>query len=655
MLPVKGAVMGVGALGHGAMAGASAIGKGVKFEVHFGSTTPAKGYNMDNFVLTNMDEYASGRGLRDGVPPSSSPDDGHGVTHDTSFDEVVLESPAGVLNGPAQAPASGDAPMRLGLHAPRAPSNVLTELDWCLSSQTMELLCLSVLESTKMQARGHALLRKTLDGFVPLQVPDALLAVYQTRMILSIVRFLMAETDRELIIGNTKLAINMCKLAGYAVDKMYTGWLLAGHEDILRYCVHVIAMVESHSVYWNLYRGVAASVWRAALYILTVGKGEALSSVLDYISENYDLVFNSTGMDAVMCSQAFKALADILLTLGQSHKDYSALAQRAARLTGQLLSVSSAHTRQVIIGLLVYKPSLTAKLFRKGEKDKAIDLMSNGFDKLCGSESVSTLNPLRSWWKAGDHLVEFRAWALEPQTRGVITARLAQSLVTASKEFHERCHRLSREDVCPFGVRWNKDRANAKRELLANRQLLSSILKRNVCFPTCLHAIMLSRRSLMCISTHEQEHACNFNSAECIMITKNEHRLQSNILRALGFFRHHAHVGSCLAQEVFDHDLEAFRRDRKLDAHRRVLRQRIAQFWWLVSRRLLEGPAGVWQASASRTEHRGQWMMDSFLDALHTRRRRVPVTFIHAPSREGYRFLRYSPVLNFHSSAQHRF
>lgn len=482
LLPVKGAVMGVGALGQGAIAGASALGKGVKFELAFSSGAPAKGYNMDDFVLVKMDEYAEAPGLRDGVLPSESSSDARPPGHDASFVEVGLESSAGASNGAAtQGPSGGgEAPMMLGLHVPRAPSNILTELDWCLSSQTMELLCLAVLDSTKLQARGHALLRKTLDGSVPLQVPDSLLAVYQTRMLLSIVRFLVTETDRELVTGNTKLAINMCKLAGYAVDKMYTGWLIAGHQDVLKYCVHVLSMVENHSVYWNLYRGVAASVWRASLYVVTVGKGEALSSALQYMSEHSDLVFNSTGMDAAMCSQVFKALTDILLALGQSHKDYSTLVQRAGRVAGELLSVNSAHTRHVIMGMLVYKPSMTAKLFRKGEKDKAIDLMRNGFDKLCGAESVSTLNPLRAWWNPGDHLAEFRAWALEPQTRPVIIARLAQSLVSSSKELGERCARLSREDLCPFGVRWNKDRAKTRRELLQKRQLLTSILKRTV-------------------------------------------------------------------------------------------------------------------------------------------------------------------------------
>ena len=131
------------------MAGASALGKGVKFELPFSSAAPAKGYNMDNFVLVSMDEYAKAPGLRDGAPPSESSSDARPLAHDSSFVEVGLESSAGASNGAAaQGPTSGDASMILGLHVPRAPNNILTELDWCLSSQTMELLCLAVLLSS---------------------------------------------------------------------------------------------------------------------------------------------------------------------------------------------------------------------------------------------------------------------------------------------------------------------------------------------------------------------------------------------------------------------------------------------------------------------------------------------------------------------------
>jgi hypothetical protein len=112
---------------------------------------------------------------------------------------------------------------------------------------------------------------------------------------------------------------------------------------------------------------------------------------------------------------------------------------------------------------------------------------------------------------------------------------------------------------------------------------------------------------------------------------------------------HRVLVAICVEQEAFSLDLDSFRRERRLDAHRRVMRQRVAQFWWLVSRRLLEGPAGVWQPQpqTSAVEKRGQWMIDSFQDALHTRRRRVPATFICSPPRDGY----FPPVACFSVTA----
>jgi hypothetical protein len=71
--------------------------------------------------------------------------------------------------------------------------------------------------------------------------------------------------------------------------------------------------------------------------------------------------------------------------------------------------------------------------FRKGEKDKAIDIMKNGFDKLCGSDSISTFNPLRKAWNPGDQFDDFREWATQPATHLAITTRIAQAMLTSTK------------------------------------------------------------------------------------------------------------------------------------------------------------------------------------------------------------------------------
>ena len=184
-------------------------------------------------------------------------------------------------------------------------------------------------------------------------------------------------------------------------------------------------------------------------------------------------------MDNVVCPQIFKALTDVLMSPNSKEKDDSTLQAHTAKVVGQMLSVNSAHTRQAIIALLVYKPSITAKLFRKGEREKAIDLMKNGFDKLCGSESVSTLNPFY-YWKPGAHLDEFAAWALESQTKQLILARLSQGLEWSTKELQQRCARIIRDDPCPFSVRWGKDKAVCKKKQVPQAQRLSAIKKRSV-------------------------------------------------------------------------------------------------------------------------------------------------------------------------------
>lgn len=55
------------------------------------------------------------------------------------------------------------------------------------------------------------------------------------------------------------------------------------------------------------------------------------------------------------------------------------------------------------------------------------------------------------------------------------------------------------------------------------------------------------------------------------------------------------------------------------------MRQKRAQYSWLVSRRLLTGPSGVWRETAVLDAQDARWCLDSFHDALHMRRRRVPM------------------------------
>jgi hypothetical protein len=407
MKPVNGVV----AAGHGTETavrkGASAVRRSLVPKFGWKSSDVPKTFDTSNFVLASMQEFADSATLNDGEPTQSN-----------KRESDLVRSEKENESGP---------------HAPRASRQALLELDWCLSSQTLELLCLAVLKSTSKQGRGHQVLRRTLDGCIPLLVPDSRLAVYQTRVLVSIARFLVNETDRELVLGNTKLAINLCKLCEYVAEKMYCGWLVAGHEDFLRFIVHVISMVQDHSVYQNIYNGAAAASWKAALYVLSLGKGPALLKALNYMLECHKILFNPAGMDSVMCCQVFNCLTDVLLMQGSAHNQNSTLLKPAATLVGLLLSVNSPHTRQTIMStILVYKPS-SMSFFRKGEKDKAIDIMKNGFDKLCGSDSISTFNPLRKAWNPGDQFDDFREWATQPATHLAITTRIAQAMLTSTK------------------------------------------------------------------------------------------------------------------------------------------------------------------------------------------------------------------------------
>ena len=93
-------------------------------------------------------------------------------------------------------------------------------------------------------------------------------------------------------------------------------------------------------------------------------------------------------------------------------------------------------------------------------------------------------------------------------------------------------------------------------------------------------------------------------------------------------------------QEGFDEEVEAHRQDRRLDGQRRAMRQRKALFWWLASRRLLTGSTGVCSTGAQASQHRGPWMLDSFHDVLHRRRRRVAMSSTAAKTSQnlGYAF-----------------
>ena len=465
LMPVVGAGRGVGALGRGAL-----------YVTRLGSSTPAKGFNTSNFQLLNFaDDYMkpSHLSVADCAVQSQA-----GV-RESSFAELSLNSPG----APERVGSAEDN--TAGPRGPRAPYSALLQVEWCLANQALELLCLAVLECTKMQGRAHNLLRTTLDDCVPLYVGDSGLAAYQTRMLLSIVRFLVTETTRDLVLNNTKMAINMSKLCDYAVEKLYNGWMIAGSDKLLSYCVHCCQMVADHAVYINLYQVATASTWKIALYLLRVVKGQALNEALEYMSQQSSIVFNEVGMDNAICAQVFKALCDLLLNDGpeSSHPTNGGVEAGAGKVAGQLLSVNSPHTRQAIMSFIVYKPSMTAKLFRKGEKEKAIDLMKNGFEKLCGSESISSFNPLRTGWKAGAHLTDFRAWALEPSTKTLILTRLAQALEGGGKEWEQKIGRQVAEDACALRLRAPRDLQAAKRRLASQTLRLAAMQKRDVSFP----------------------------------------------------------------------------------------------------------------------------------------------------------------------------
>jgi len=93
-----------------------------------------------------------------------------------------------------------------------------------------------------------------------------------------------------------------------------------------------------------------------------------------------------------------------------------------------------------------------------------------------------------------------------------------------------------------------------------------------------------------------------------------------------------SHVQDALEQEV-----DAHRRESRIQAQRQSIRQKSAHFSWLVSRRLLTGRDGLcdglW-SDACGPHWQGRWMIDCFHDALHTSRRRVPMARCQpAPSR----------------------
>eukprot|EP00960_Hanusia_phi_P045889 757480-Hanusia_phi.AAC.3 len=322
---------------------------------------------------------------------------------------------------------------------PRASIESLNVLDWTMSTNALYFLCRAILDGIKVQLRGYTLLKKIFEGSLVPDVPQNVVAVFQTRTLLSILMFLSSEVNEAALEGNTKFAINLAKLCDFVVDRFYTGWMVAGEIKAIEFCILVVNLMQRHSIFWQLLKGSSSALWRLILYMIRYTDGKLLEDVLELTISKYQDIFNPAGYDSTTCTVLFLRLSQILRMENCDPK----ILKLCARLLGEMLSGQSPHTRNCIMHIIVFKPSIgIAQLFRTPEKP--VDLYHNGFDCLCSKDSVS------SFWKprkAGELWEKFRAWALNPDNAKVIDKRISEASSQSLKEFEEKCSRLILEDT----------------------------------------------------------------------------------------------------------------------------------------------------------------------------------------------------------------
>ncbi|MGB1593366.1 MAG: hypothetical protein ACPIOQ_11485, partial [Promethearchaeia archaeon] len=127
LLPLKGAVAGVEALGSGAVSAGSALGDGlrsVKFDINFGTRSNAKEFEVASFSLVDVEDYV--QGTRDGPPLCAELPEA--TARESNFVEVDLGagSPAAKIREGGDGQSASAGPCR-----PRSPPEVLRQLSWC--------------------------------------------------------------------------------------------------------------------------------------------------------------------------------------------------------------------------------------------------------------------------------------------------------------------------------------------------------------------------------------------------------------------------------------------------------------------------------------------------------------------------------------------
>ena len=404
----------------------SRIGDGLHFTTKH--VPKGSGFDTSKFVVQNITAALCGRCQT------------FQNTRELSFVSVSLNSPR---EEPLRQENSGRGSLipdgaLAKVPPPRASIESLNVLDWSLSTNALNFLCRAVLDGIKVQLRGYTLLKKIFDCSLVPDVPQNVVAVFQTRALLSILVFLSSEVNETVLEGNTKFAINLAKMCEFVVDKFYTGWMVAGEIKAIEFCILVVSLMQRHSIFWQLLKGSSASLWRLIAFMIRNTDGKLLEEVLELAISKFQDVCHTAGYDSTTCTVIFLRLTQIL----RMENCDSKVLKLCARLVGEMLSGQNAHTRNCIMHIIVFKPSIgISQLFRTPEKP--VDLYHNGFDILCSKDSVS------SFWKpkkAGESWEKFRAWALNPDNAKMIDKRINEASGQSVKEFDEKCSRLILED-----------------------------------------------------------------------------------------------------------------------------------------------------------------------------------------------------------------
>lgn len=310
------------------------------------------------------------------------------------------------------------------------PANLVECLDGSMATRVLELLVAGVVEGFTQQTKT-GIMKKALTD-VPVGTPMPLIAVLQSKLILSVLLWLGKVITDHAIKTNGKLAVNMTELCELAVVRMERGLFFLGERVAINYCMRVVSfLMQDH---YHLAKSATASTLRLVqLLIARLPPGPDLSIIMEKVITHKQLVLHVWACESKAVCYIFHHLERIICD--RSWPDLRSK-QLAAELAGTMMAKDMPHTRQHILSLLVQKRS---SFF---SKEKPIDLYNGGFDKLLAVNSM-----LSKGKKAGERLPEFEEWLAGADKEGIVTGRLGETFFKLGSEMDQRREQVAKDDL----------------------------------------------------------------------------------------------------------------------------------------------------------------------------------------------------------------